>query len=112
MKVLVVESDADLRALIESVIGAEHSVRMFSCGSEALPALLDAPPDLLLLDLDPGDASGEDLAGAAAALRPPPRIVLMSVDHRRLERSGSIAHASVPKPFAVRQLVDALGTSY
>jgi DNA-binding response OmpR family regulator len=112
MKVLVVESDADLRALIESVIGAEHSVRAFTCGSGALPSLLAAPPDLLLLDLDPGDASCEDLARVAAALRPAPRIVLMSVDHQRLERSGSMAHARVPKPFAIWELAEALGTSY
>ena len=112
MRVFVVERDADLRAFIETLIGSGHSVRTFECGSGALSALQDEAPDLLVADLDPCGASGEDLARAAAGLPCPPRVVLMSVDHKRLHRSKSLAQASVPKPFAVRDLVDALGIHY
>lgn len=108
----MVEHDPDLRAFLEAVIGVGHSVRTFACGSGALAELRDSPPDLLLSDLDLCGASGEDLARAAAELSCPPRIVLMSVDHTRLERSGLLAQVRLPKPFAVFQLVDALGTAY
>jgi two-component system response regulator BaeR len=112
MNVFVVDSDADLRALLEEMIGANHSVRVFACGRAALAELVISPPDLLLTDLSLCGVSGEDLARAAARLPNPPRIVLMSADHKRLQRSEGLAQARLEKPFVVRELADALGTAY
>jgi DNA-binding response OmpR family regulator len=112
MNVLVVDGDADLRALLEAVIGSDHSVRTFGCGSRALAELVDSPPDLLLTELGLSGVSGEDLARTAAELPRPPRIVLMSVDHKRLALSAVLAEALLEKPFSIRDLTVALGTAY
>ena len=112
MNVLLVESDPDLRALLEAMLGDRYSVRAFGCGSRALSELQDSPPDVLLTDLALCGVSGEDLARAAANLPRPPRVILMSVDHKRLALSGGLAQARLQKPFAVRDLVAAFDADY
>ena len=65
-------------------------------------------PSLVISDLDMPGLSGEEVAEAAARLPRPPRIVLMSGDHDRLERASSLAQATLEKPFSFKSLLSIL----
>ena len=99
--VFVVEDDPGVRVLLEKVLGTFYSLRSFDSGREALNALQALPPDVLVTDLKVPEVSGEDLARVAGQLAPPPRIVAMSGDRRRLRRATRWAQATVPKPFTI-----------
>jgi CheY-like chemotaxis protein len=106
--VYVVEDDEGVRELLSRVLGTLYVLRVFATGREALNALQALPPDVLLMDLQLGDLAGEDLASVAEGLERPPRLVVMSGDHRRLLRAARWAQATVPKPFAIPALIGAI----
>jgi CheY-like chemotaxis protein len=49
--VLIVDDDADVRAMLGFALGDEFAVRFAANGTDALQALADAPPDAVLLDV-------------------------------------------------------------
>jgi two-component system OmpR family response regulator len=103
--IFVVEDEALVREFLEWALGRSYRVRAFGDGREALAALDDETPDLLLSDLDLPGLSGETLAAGARALARPPTVVFMSADPERLHRAEAGADAVLEKPFS---LVDAL----
>jgi DNA-binding response OmpR family regulator len=107
--IYVVEDDEGVRDMLERVLGTIYNLRSFASGREALNALQAFTPDVLLTDLGIPDIAGEDLARAAGQIAvPPPRVVVMSGDRRRLLMATRWAHAIVPKPFAIPALLGAL----
>ena len=107
--VYVVEDDEGVRDMLERVLGTFYDLRSFASGREALNALQAFTPDVLLTDLSMPDITGEDLAWAAGQIAvPPPRVVVMSGDRRRLLLATQWAHAILPKPFAIPALLGAL----
>lgn len=103
MSVLVVDADADLLELLELVLAGQR-VRASSRGDLALLTLLDAPPDVLVSELELPGLSGERLAARARALPDPPFVILISGDHERLARARSLADELLPKPFTLERL--------
>lgn len=78
-RILIVDDDAALREQLSAFLGSRGiDCRFAADGRAALAALEDHRPDVLLLDIRLPDASGIELAGRAAALNPPPKIILMS----------------------------------
>jgi CheY-like chemotaxis protein len=71
-----------------------------------LERLRSARPDVLLSDLDLGGSRGEDVAMAARALNPSPRIILMSGCPDRLESARPLADAVLLKPFDLPALLE------
>jgi two-component system, NtrC family, nitrogen regulation response regulator GlnG len=107
-RIYVVEDDHDLRNFLIRVLEVGARVQSFGRGDDALVALLHAPPDVLLTDLDLPGLSGETLAAEAGRIDPPPLVILMSADRPRLFRAGALAHATLPKPFTLADLELAL----
>jgi CheY-like chemotaxis protein len=104
--VYVVEDDDGVPDMLERVLGTFYDLRSFASGREALNALQAHTPDVLLTDLGMPDITGEDLAWAAGQIStPPPRIVVMSGDRRRLLMATRWAHAALPKPFPIPALI-------
>jgi CheY-like chemotaxis protein len=87
---------------------AGHEVLVFEDGSAAVEALAIYSPCLVLSDLEMPGLCGEELAEAAAQLPSPPRIVLMSGDHDRLQRARGLAQATLEKPFSFKALLTIL----
>lgn len=106
MRIFVVEDDPSLRTFIQRWLAqlTRQEVMAFSTGTAAVEALHVYEPSLLVSDLEMPGLSGEEVAEAAALLSRPPRIVLMSGDHDRLKRAGSLAQATLEKPFTFREL--------
>ncbi|HVQ31759.1 MAG TPA: response regulator [Vicinamibacteria bacterium] len=110
MRIYVVDDDPSLRGFIKRWLAAYRTleVRTFEDGAAAVEAMEQAPPTLLLSDLDMPGLCGEDVARAAARLPRPPRVVLMSGDLWRLERARPLAEATLEKPFSVTELMSIL----
>jgi len=106
MRILIVEDNPGLRALLVDLFqGAAHEVRVAPSGTKALEALSNWPPDVIIADLNLPGVQGEEIAIAAAALPQRPRLIMMSADRERLERTRSRADAVLLKPFHLDELL-------
>lgn len=103
MSVLIVEPNEDLLELMALSVG-DCPARLATRGDQALLELLDAPPQVVVLELDLAGMSGERLAARARSLPEPPLIVLTSADHERLRQAARYADRILPKPFEMATL--------
>ena len=112
--ILVVEDDADVRALADTMLSSlGYRVVQAGSGEEALEILSRQSPDLMLTDVIlPGAYNGRDLAERAVKLRPQLKIVYMSgytesevVHHGRLDAGVQL----LQKPFRKQELAEKIG---
>ena len=105
-RVLVVEDDAQLRRIITTNLSARgHVVRQASDASEALLALAEEAPDLLILDINLPDRTGWDVL-RESNLPDDVRVLMLTavpVSPRRLAEFRPVAY--LPKPFPLEALL-------
>ena len=105
--VLVVEDEPTLRRIIaRNLAGRGHYVREAGTAAEAVTALLAAPPDLLLLDLNLPDCTGWDVLRKLRAhgLTVPTVVIsAVRVSQQRLAEFRPLAY--LPKPFPLEALL-------
>jgi two-component system KDP operon response regulator KdpE len=108
MRVLVVEDDPEIRALMQSSLSVEgFEVRTAVSLSEASAILHHAPPDLLLLDLGLPDGDGTDLVRAVRKQHSLP-ILVVSARHQEAQKIQLLdagADDYLTKPFSVAELL-------
>jgi DNA-binding response OmpR family regulator len=107
--VLVVEDDANIRDLLTDVLTDEgYDVVAAANGGEALGALSTLWPDLVTLDLNLPDLTGEwvltKLREQADARKPP--VVVITAKLAIAPEVRNLAEAIVPKPFQLDELLD------
>ncbi len=105
--VLVVEDDLTIRELaIRAMSGAGHVVRSESTGMAGLQAVIDAKPDVVVLDLGLPDVDGSDVLRMIRAVSDVPVIIATARDDDaeivRLLDAG--ADDYVVKPFSGAEL--------
>ncbi|MCB9413374.1 MAG: response regulator transcription factor [Actinobacteria bacterium] len=105
--VLVVEDERDIRELLRRYLERDgHSVMTTSTGAQALLALVDQPPDLVLLDLGLPDIDGiEVLAAAKAAGISVIALTARSSVEERIDGLSRGADDYVVKPFSPQEVV-------
>lgn len=110
--ILVVDDEPNIVISLEFLLKKEgYRVRTASNGEEALHALKEAKPDLVLLDVMMPRMDGYDVC---QAMRADPelssvRIIMLTARGRDIERDKGLALGAddyVTKPFATRDLVD------
>lgn len=110
--VLVVDDEPNIVLSLEFLMKqAGYSVRTASDGESALQAIQDAPPDLVLLDVNMPRKSGYEVC---EAVRADPklkrvRIIMLTAKGRDVEREKGLALGAddyVTKPFATQEVVD------
>lgn len=108
--VLVIEDEADITLLLESILSESYCVFCSSDGREGLEKALEVRPDLILCDLMMEGMSGGDIVRAARALpelRAVPIVVLTAIRDARLRaellRDG--AQDYLTKPFEAEELL-------
>lgn len=108
--ILIVDDNADARALYEALLGDdEHQIRCVQNGPEALAAVAERAPDLVLLDLSmPGMDGMEVLQRLRAQRGGGPAVLILTAARREAEdierglRYG--ADAYLTKPIDGREL--------
>jgi DNA-binding response OmpR family regulator len=110
-RVLVVEDEQDIAALIKHTLerSGDASVVTVGCGDEALRAIADRAPDLVILDLNLPVLSGSDVC---RLLRQRPAtagipIIMLTARTSEADRISGLdlgADDYVTKPFSLREL--------
>jgi signal transduction histidine kinase len=109
-KIVVAEDNADMRKLFETLLGREYRVRVTRNGREALEAVREDPPDLVLTDVMMPEMSGVELC---RALKEDPQtqgipvVLVTSKADREMKIQGLEIGADdyVAKPFHPRELM-------
>jgi DNA-binding response OmpR family regulator len=112
MQILVVEDQDSIRSMIEALVSARgHKVIAVANGAKALDIALQAPPDIVLLDLHlPGQYDGfavcERLRANAATKNTPVVIISARDDAPARARATEVgATAFYGKPFSPTALL-------
>jgi CheY-like chemotaxis protein len=104
-RILVVDDEADIRALLLATFeDAGYDVDLADDGVAALARILAHRPDLMTLDLAMPGMDGWDLVAKLATLPAPPPIVLISGVHSSPRMPGPLqpfVFAYLSKPFPV-----------
>src|SRR5262245_5789230 len=117
LRIVVVEDEPDIGALIEYVLGKEgFEVTVARNGHDALEHLARAAPDLVLLDLMLPDMSGLDILAQIRRSRSDggPRVIVLSArkdEEDRLRGFELGADDYVTKPFSPKELVYRIRTA-
>ena len=106
-KIVIIEDDPEVRdSTIRGLHARGHSVTAASTGMAGLQTVIDAQPDMLLLDLGLPDLDGSEILRMLRAVSQVPVIVTTARDDEdeivRLLRSG--ADDYLVKPFGLAQL--------
>jgi signal transduction histidine kinase len=109
-EVLIAEDNPDMRSLLKMIVGREFRVRVASNGREALDALHESLPDLVLTDVMMPEMSGIELCGAikeSEKTRAIPVVLVTSKAEREMKIEGLEFGADdyVTKPFHPRELL-------
>ena len=111
-RILVVEDHADIAELISHyLLNAGHAPEVVTSGTSVVPRLIDAPADLVLLDLM---LPGMDGLLVCQAIRQEPRtagtpIVMLTARGEETDRIRGLelgADDYITKPFSPRKLVE------
>jgi CheY-like chemotaxis protein len=111
--VLVVDDQSDLAEMMAAMIKRDgHEVRVATSGAEAVAAVEERVPDLVLTDLGMPGMSGLDLADALHARWPKLPVALVTgwgptVDRERTRRSDIVQ--VLGKPFRMAEVRSLLG---
>ena len=106
-KVLIVEDDDRVRVpLVQSLTTRGHCVTEAACGLPALQSVVDAPPDVVLLDRGLPDIDGGDLLKMLRAVSTVPLIVGTARDDEReiVRMLDAGADDYIVKPFSAEQV--------
>jgi NO-binding membrane sensor protein with MHYT domain/nitrogen-specific signal transduction histidine kinase len=106
-KVLLIDDDADLRGMLAAAL-EQHGYRVFQAGDGPSGlALLDAEPDVAVLDFAMPDMNGVEVARRIRALRPGLRLIFASgfADTDAIHAVAGPDAIVLRKPFRVDELL-------
>lgn len=115
-RILVVDDDARLRALLEAALGPHYAVEQATDGRSGLAAAARAAPDLILVDIDMPCMTGYEtcmLLKREEATRAVPVIFLSALDELddRLAAYEAGGDDFLGKPFDPVELLDKVGAT-
>ena len=108
-RVLLVEDDHDIAEPLARALGREgYDVSSAGDGRVALQTVLDAPPDLIILDIGLPGMNGLDVCRHVREVRPQVPILMLTARDGELETVAGLdagADDYVTKPFRVTELL-------
>jgi DNA-binding response OmpR family regulator len=108
-RVLLVEDDHDIAEPLARALGREgYDVSSAGDGRVALQTVLDAPPDLIILDIGLPGMNGLDVCRHVREVRPQVPILMLTARDGELETVAGLdagADDYVTKPFRVSELL-------
>jgi len=114
-RVLVVDDNPEVRKMLEDVLTSlGYQTRTAADGAAAVRAVLNEPPDVVLLDVYMPGLSGVGALPTIVALAPHAKVIMISgaANEDVLKRSLAFgAHDFVTKPFEISSLSRALETA-
>ena len=112
-RVLIVDDDAEMRALLADHLGAEgHAARAAADGPAALAALREAEYDVVIADLRMQGMDGLEVLRQARTIRPEARVIIITAFgsiESAIAAMRAGAYHYVPKPFKLAEISLAVG---
>lgn len=112
-KILVLDDDAAILALVENFLGKDYQIIKTSTAEDALKVILKEMPDLLLMDVLMPDISGyafrKILSNFRAKIGDVPVIAMSSNKNMRDFFGAAELHEFIHKPFQREQLQNLIG---
>ncbi len=111
MSILVVEDDASIRETLGMVLEAyNYEAVLLDAGEKVIAHLRKDWPDLMLLDLNLQDTSGEEVYANIMAEfgKVPPTVVLSAVQSGALSIRKMSGAVFMSKPYGIEQLLDVI----
>lgn len=113
ISILIVDDEPDMVELIRRTVSRELAWRVFTagCGKDALQAVEEGSPDLVLLDIKMPDIDGMELLGTLRQRPDPPTVIMMTaygVIELAVESIRQGAYDFITKPFDYARLVHTL----
>jgi DNA-binding response OmpR family regulator len=109
-KILIIEDDpALLRGLKDNFEARGYHVRTANDGQKGLAAILQEPPDAVLLDLMLPKVNGYEICCAARSRRLHTPIIILTAKNSEADMLRGLqlgADDYITKPFDIRELVD------
>jgi len=109
--ILIVEDEATFRrVIVQNLAKRGHQVREVATVADAVSTVLEAPPDLLLLDLNLPDGSGWDVMRALQSREIAVPVIVLSggvIQPSLLSEFNPMAHLS--KPMSLEELFQLVG---
>ena len=109
-RVLIIDDSPAILELASCVLRyGGYVVERADGGPEGLRRLREAPPDLIVTDLNMPETSGWDVARVAGTLRPPVPVILMTGDAEAVHsnrESCALVDAVLLKPFGLKELLE------
>lgn len=106
--ILLVDDEPAVTRVLETIFKAEgYRVTLASTGLEAIAAVRNAPPDIILLDLGLPDIDGQEVIRVIRADSDVP-IIVVSARHQELEKIEALdggADDYINKPFELGELL-------
>jgi two-component system, sensor histidine kinase and response regulator len=111
--ILIVDDEPDLRQALASLLTDEgYEIRTACNGARALAIIAEAPPDLILLDLQMPVMDGQAFASIYHALPGPHApIVVCSTHPREILTNGLRDSPFLRKPFDLDRLLAVIGSA-
>ena len=113
-RIVVVEDEPKLAQLLGRILGgAGYAVTVAGSAADALTAIRQVDPDLIILDLLLPDRRGEDVLAELMTFRPSSRVLVLSSMTQVATRVGVLVSGAVDflgKPFANAELLARVNT--
>ena len=110
VRVLIVDDEPDIRATVSAMLEIEgYAVSEAANGADALAAVENDPPDVILLDMRMPVLDGWDFAAEMRRRNHAIPIVVMTAARDAARWAGEVAAAAfIAKPFGYDDLIDAV----
>jgi DNA-binding NtrC family response regulator len=106
-KILIVDDEADLRAMLKSILEDDYTVTMAEDAAALQRAYLQDPPDVVLLDLKLPDANGLDLLPHIKKTWPETEVIVLTGEatfEAAVQATKRGAYHFINKPFDTQAL--------
>jgi DNA-binding NtrC family response regulator len=106
-KILIVDDEADLRALLQSILEEEYTVSMAEDAAALQRLYAQEPPDVVLLDLKLPDANGLDLLPQIKKTWPETEVIVLTGEatfEAAVQATKRGAYHFINKPFDTQAL--------
>lgn len=107
-QVMIIEDDPFSRRLVENVLGGQFSLTVLSDADHALATYVSRAPNVLFLDIDLPNVSGQEILEKIIAIDPEAYVIMFSGNSDQHNIAQAMSHGAkgfVAKPFTSGKLL-------
>lgn len=110
MKILIIEDDASVRAMLIALLGDQFEIAAARDGEEGIKMIEEFKPQLVITDFQMPKKNGIDVIRHIHILKLNIKTIIVSADAGYIEPAAKAAGADmiIQKPFSLEEILDAI----